>query len=53
MFFSDPLPDGPTIASPSVAVKTALAVAALATVANGCRPGRAAAPVQRLAVLAR
>ena len=28
MFFSDPLPDGPTIANPSVAVKTALAVAA-------------------------
>ena len=38
MFFSDPLPDGPTIANPSVAVKTALAVAALATVAMGIAP---------------
>jgi NADH-quinone oxidoreductase subunit N len=38
MFFSDPLPDGPTIANPSIAVKTALAVAALATVAMGVAP---------------
>jgi len=38
MFFSDPLPDGPTIASPSLAVKTALALAALATVAMGVAP---------------
>ena len=38
MFFSDPLPDGPTIANPSVAVKTALAVAALATIAMGIAP---------------
>ncbi len=38
MFFSDPLPDGPTIAHPSIAVKTALAVAAFATVALGIAP---------------
>jgi NADH-quinone oxidoreductase subunit N len=38
MFFSDPVPDGPTIANPSVAVKTALAFAALATVAMGIAP---------------
>ncbi|WP_034267631.1 NADH-quinone oxidoreductase subunit NuoN [Actinospica robiniae] len=38
MFFSEPLPDGPTIAHPSIAVKTALAVAALATVALGIAP---------------
>jgi NADH-quinone oxidoreductase subunit N len=38
MFFSEPLPDGPTIAHPSIAVKTALAAAALATVAMGIAP---------------
>jgi NADH-quinone oxidoreductase subunit N len=38
MFFSEPLPDGPTIAHPSIAVKTALAVAAFATVALGVAP---------------
>jgi NADH-quinone oxidoreductase subunit N len=38
MFFSDPLPDGPTIANPSFGVKTALALAALATVAMGIAP---------------
>jgi NADH-quinone oxidoreductase subunit N len=38
MFFSEPLPDGPTIANPSIAVKTALAAAALATVAMGVAP---------------
>ncbi|HEV2346809.1 MAG TPA: NADH-quinone oxidoreductase subunit NuoN [Actinocrinis sp.] len=38
MFFSDPVPDGPTIANPSIAVKTALAVAALATIAMGVAP---------------
>jgi NADH-quinone oxidoreductase subunit N len=38
MFFSDPLPEGPTIAHPSIAVKTALAVAAFATVALGIAP---------------
>ena len=38
MFFSDPMPDGPTIAHPSIAVKTALAVAAFATVALGVAP---------------
>jgi NADH-quinone oxidoreductase subunit N len=38
MFFSEPLPDGPSIANPSVAVKAALAVAALATVAMGIAP---------------
>ena len=38
MFFSEPVPDGPTIAHPSLAVKTALAAAALATVAMGVAP---------------
>jgi NADH-quinone oxidoreductase subunit N len=38
MFFSEPVPDGPTIATPSLAVKTALAVAALGTVAMGVAP---------------
>jgi NADH-quinone oxidoreductase subunit N len=38
MFFSEPLPDGPSIANPSIAVKAALAVAALATVAMGIAP---------------
>jgi NADH-quinone oxidoreductase subunit N len=38
MFFSDPVPDGPTVANPSIAVKTALAVAALATIAMGVAP---------------
>ena len=38
MFFSEPLPEGPTIAHPSIAVKTALAVAAFATVALGVAP---------------
>jgi NADH-quinone oxidoreductase subunit N len=38
MFFSEPLPDGPTIVTPSLAVKTALAVAALGTVAMGVAP---------------
>jgi NADH-quinone oxidoreductase subunit N len=38
MFFSDPAPDGPTIANPSVAVKTSLGLAAVATVAMGVAP---------------
>ncbi len=38
MFFSDPQPDGPTIAQPSIAVKAALAMAAFATVALGVAP---------------
>jgi NADH-quinone oxidoreductase subunit N len=38
MFFSDPLPEGPTIAHPSIAVKAALAMAAFATVALGIAP---------------
>jgi NADH-quinone oxidoreductase subunit N len=53
MFFSDPLPDGPTIANPSVAVKTALAVAALATVAMGIAPAVLLHLSNAAAVLAR
>ncbi|HEU5357015.1 MAG TPA: NADH-quinone oxidoreductase subunit NuoN [Actinocrinis sp.] len=53
MFFSDPLPDGPTIANPSVAVKTALAVAALATVAMGIAPAVLLHLANNSAVLAR
>ncbi len=53
MFFSDPLPDGPTIANPSVAVKTALAVAALATVAMGVAPAVLLHLSNAAAVLAR
>jgi NADH-quinone oxidoreductase subunit N len=53
MFFSDPVPDGPTIVNPSVAVKTALAVAALATVAMGVAPAALLHLSNASAVLAR
>jgi NADH-quinone oxidoreductase subunit N len=38
MFFSDPLPDGPVIAVPSVATKSALALTAFGTLAIGIAP---------------
>jgi NADH-quinone oxidoreductase subunit N len=45
MFFSEPLPDGPVIAVPSVATKSALALTAFATLAIGIAP----APLLHLA----
>ena len=45
MFFSEPLPDGPVIAVPSVATKSALALTAFATIAIGIAP----APLLHLA----
>ena len=53
MFFSDPLPEGPTIANPSFAVKAALAVAALATIAMGIAPAALLHLANNSSVLAR
>jgi NADH-quinone oxidoreductase subunit N len=53
MFFSEPLPDGPTIAHPSLAVKAALAIAAVATIAMGVAPAVLLQLADSSAVLAR
>jgi len=48
MFFSDPVPDGPTVGVPSLLTSSALVVAVVATVVLGILPG----PVLDLAQLA-